>query len=711
MKVYYAAVVLGIVLLCSSVLGSKRYAGCDKGCVSYDLIVVGGGFSGVTATYLVDLVDRLNNETKQGLKTIDISRVLLLEGDAELGGDVKSKVSTAGTTTAKNLVNMRYNYTGPYRYDIGSQRTPQLTCRLQRGLGVDVESIQEFTPYITTEYTRGKVVMCGVPNFNDYSPSNPYNMASSCTDSFPFMGNNENTWKDNGYDETQLGPGYNYSTLQPWAYKAGPMTSINAYVLNNGPNPVTCNSKTTPCDECGDCFFDTSKGHVNLKAALLAQIGTEPTAAYIQDYGGFYADFEKGLFNATIWAKDFWSREYNTNSIYGYTVGSMQLNYIYKLAKPVLQRGTVMMDTFVDKISMVEDNNGQMGVAVSTTDGDTYYGDFLIYAGQPEPILSGKVKGDIAAILRRNAIFQSVYSVPVATVDVVLDTTYLEKLVPADINITGLFTKPWATLKGNGPDTLSSRVEYRHTIYSLSTNHTRPNVADFYTLDALKDLKSAMNNNNNEVLQNLKQQLWNALRVDQAYIHQIPLSSIPTKFVDLNINYIETGYYYVWSNTTTSAQQLMEFARAPLGENVPVCLAHEAWNPRYLGWGEAGMRASQRCIDRLIPKSSDLVECWLYELFPECPQNIECLNDPESDILGSETLIPSRYCSERWYTNDYKQTQNCVRGVKLTPTSCSKRTTPSSRSPSASPTPIVKTPTPIVKTPRPIVKTPRPNRP
>ncbi len=653
-------IVFSLLLIFSFATANKIYKDCND-CDSYRVGIVGGGFSGVTASYLFTLIERLNKETNSGLRVINISDVILFESQSELGGDAKSKVSNYIDPAAAVQVRKLYNYNGPYYYDIGPQRIPQLTTRLQRSLAIDVYSLQEFTPYITNEYTRGKVVQCPIPNFFDYSPENPYGMPSTCTDSFPFMGDNSVPWQYDNY----IGPGYNYTTLQDWAYMQGPVLSAFFYTLDYGPNPITCANSSASCEECGDCFSTTSLGFLNLKAALLAKLGTELTAAVIQDYGGFYADFEQGLFNATIWATDFWPREFDTNLMYGYTVGGMQRGYVYKLAQPILQQGTVLVNTLITDISTAETEDGDVGIVVTTEDCEKYYVDFLIYAGQPELIFNGTVSGDIAKKIRSSPIFQSVYSVPVETVDVVLNTTYLKGLVPQNVITNTTFTKEWATLKGNGPDIISSRWEYRHTPYGISTNSFRPIVADFYSLDALKDVKTAYENGNTQV----KQQLWNAIRVDQAYINEIPIETIPTTFKSLNINRLETGYYYVWANTTTSAEQLVEFARAPLGDDVPICLAHEAWNPRYLGWAEAGMRAAQRCLDRLIPGSSDLIECWLTTTFPECPDD-SCFSDPINDILGTETIIPSKYCSERWYTNDYVQTPGCIRRVKLSPTTC-----------------------------------------
>lgn len=675
-QVFALVVVLGLVLSLETFAKpncSKRNAQSALR-ARYKLCIVGGGFSGTSASYLVYLTERLNQETKSGLHTLNMSDVLLLEGQSQLGGDAKSKLATDIDPNYRQLVNDLYGYDGPWYYDLGPQRVPQLTTRLQRSLAVDAQSIQQFTPYLTDEYTRGKIVRCPTPNFRDYCPANPYGMPSTCTDAFPFAGNTSNTWDENGYDLTQLGPGYNYTYFQDWAYKMGPLTAMNNYILFGGPNPKDC-PEFLSCEDCGDCFATNSTGYLNLKAMLLAKFGTEGTAAYIQDYGGFYADFEQGLFNGSIWGKDFWPREFDTNLLYGYSVGSMQVGYIYKLATPVLDFGTVITNAYVTDIS----SNDEGTVTITTNDCEEYTCDFLIYAGQPETIFNGSVTGDYAAKIRASPIFQSVYSVPVETVDVTLfNMSYLINLMPANVTTPTVLTRPWGDLKGNGPDTMSPRTEFTLNPYSGATKNFRPIVSDFQSLDALKDVLTARQNGNHQVAQ----QLWEAIRVDQAYIHQIDISEIPEKFNTLNINRLETGYYYVWANTTTSAQQLVKFARAPLGNNVPICLAHESWNPRYLGWGEAGMRAGQRCIDRVIPGSSDLIECWLYVMFPPCntstddftcpavPDNSVCFSDPANDILGTETIIPSRFCSERWYMNDYVKTPGCIKRVKLTPTTC-----------------------------------------
>jgi hypothetical protein len=677
MKLLTAFLLVATIALFAPVDAKKRYLDCPS-CNSYSIVIVGGSFSGTGTVRDIYMVKKLVEQSGIPLKIVNMSEVLLIEYKSELGGDTRSVVTDNVNGEASENVKELYGYDGLPYYDIGTQRIPLLTCRKQRSYAIDAGSIQEFTPYLTTEYTRGKVLRCPEANFFDYSPEDPYGMPGSCTDDPVFIGDNSQPWS---YED--IGPGYNYSSFANWAYMSEdlPLGVVNNYILYDYPNPVKCrdvdynkceNEDGCSCNDykeidpnspCGICFSEEAVGTFNLKAALIKTIGVEATAAFIQDYGGFYADFEQKLFNATVW-RDYWLREYDTNLIYGYTVGGMQRGYIYKLATPILKEKNVLLNTFVKDLSWTKATNGELGVAITTNTNKKYFADFVIYTGQPEFIMNGSVTGDIPEEVIKSPEFKAVYSVPVYIVNVVLnddDINFLSKLTPQNVKNDDTWTVEWSVLKGNGPDVLTGgRWEYRHTPYGEMTNSWRPSVPDFYTLTGAMDAKQAIDSGNTEVAQ----QLWDAIRVEQAYINNIDIETIPKTFKTLKIDAFETGYYYVWSNSSVSSSDLYNYARYPLG-NKPFAFAHEAFNPTFLGWGQAGMDLGQCAVDRVIPGASFLIDCWNYHMFPPCDPSENCFSNGAT-VLGSETKIPSPYCTERWFINDYKETPNCVGSVELT---------------------------------------------
>ena len=268
------------------------------------------------------------------------------------------------------------------------------------------------------------------------------------------------------------------------------------------------------------------------------------------------------------------------------------------------------------------------------------------------------------------------------TVSVSLDTTFWDFDLPSAAEGNGIYEG--TLLRSFGDQGCIPRLEIRSSPYGESMKVFRASYSDHVCKegpfdDILKSIKAGDSD--------VGEKLWRQLKDDISYIFKVPLDGI-TDDVEVEMEYFENGWYYVYSNTTLSAREIKEWAAAPLGDSVPICLAHEAWDYKNLGWAEASMRTAQQCIERLIPKSSELLECWMYELFPPCASAPEDEDDdcysqcprnsdkdgpdcdsvlPEvPDILGSETKIPSPYCNERWWVNKFKETESCEDGVTLT---------------------------------------------
>jgi len=627
----------------------------------YDLIIVGGGSAGVTSSYLIDLVNRLATETKTNLnKTIDLSNVLLIEANNYIGGDAKSGETVKTTPGSKELLKQLYGYNGPILYDQGPTRIPQLTTRLMRSLAFDTQTIVEEIPYTTREYSRGRVVRCGNANFDDYSPENPYGMPSTCTGSVPeYVGDSSVPWQ---YTDG-IGPAFNLSVLQPWAYLdgSGGLNSIYNYLLFDSPNPVTCPNPDATCEECGDCFSNTSIGYLNLQGAIIGQLTHEPTELLILDYAGFYGDWRKGLYNASLWRDPYFLREFDTNRVNGYVVGGFN-SYILNLVKPLSKKGKILLNTFVTEMWST---GGGTGVKVKTNTGKEFFGKFLIYAGQPENIATGRITGNLAEDIVNDKQFKSVYSIHVIRLNVELNNTFWDFDLPPNIDTNSTFIKEWTVLRGIGDMGCVPRFEIRHSPYGDASILFLASYNDYVCIDTYELAFNAFISNDKKIYD----QLWIVIRNDLANAFQIPVDNIPKKFINLNISLFTTGWYYPYSNNTLSYQDVVDYAVAPLGLDVPFCLAQEAWDTKYLGWAEASMRTALRCIDRIIPGTIDLVECWMFNIFPPCDPPDSCYSNGDT-ILGTETIIPSKYCNERWWINDFVQTSNCTSTVTLNKNSC-----------------------------------------
>jgi len=196
------------ILLYSIVVSSNPCVNPDK-CKNYQGIVIGGGFSGISFTYYADLIKRLSSET--GIKlsyNIDLSKVLLIESRSVLGGNARAKVADVVDPIASKRAQLLYNLSGDWLVDLGPQRVPQVTLKADRCTAIDSQTLQEFTPYKTYEYSRGRHVKCDIPDFSNYSPANIYGISGSCSNVYNFIG-------DPLINYTDLGPAYNVSNMQP----------------------------------------------------------------------------------------------------------------------------------------------------------------------------------------------------------------------------------------------------------------------------------------------------------------------------------------------------------------------------------------------------------------------------------------------------------------------------------------------------------------
>lgn len=600
--------------------------GCPK--TKYDVIVVGGGAGGITSTYLPDLYSRITGENNN-------LKILLLEARGELGGDAQSKVSNQLNASMVALTKSLYNYTGPFVYDLGPQRIPQLTLRLQRSLGVDTQTLLEGMPYSTYQDSRGRLAKCPDPQFADYSCQDPYGMASACTSTFPYIGDNSVPWQYNNW----IGPAFNLTKVQPWAYQEdGGLTAANIYMIYGGPNPVTCDDPNKSCEECGDCFADTCSNYLNLYAALYGQLGHELAELFTFDYAGFYADMMIGLHDPCDWAKSYWLREWDTNTNNFYVVGGFK-KYLLNLAKPIIQNGDVILNSRVKKI----DYDGELFYAYTSQ--NTYVSKFLIYAAPPEELRT--MSGNVPLKLMQQPELNSVYSVSVVTIHATSEQEYLPP------------TPDWTLLRSFGTQGCIPRLEYRNSPYGAATQTVRVSYTDYLCEEIFDDIVKLVEQDDAVT----EKRLWNQLQHDLAYIFQIPIESIPED-VELSATEFKTAWYYISSDSQYDEDEIKAWSAAPLGSDIPLCLAHEAWDYKYLGWAEASMRTAQQCVDRILPGSSDTFECWMEQLFP--PDD-ECYSNPDADILGSETIVPSPYCNERWWINDFEETDGCVSGRVTSP--------------------------------------------
>ena len=671
---------LALWCLCTALACDNAKLG-DKSKNLWDVIIVGGGVSGVTQSYLFDLHNRLNEQVGSPLDEIDLCNVLLLEEDEVLGGDAQSKESEFTDNKGRQLAKQLYDYTGPWVYDLGPKRISQLTLRLQRLLAVDSESLVEFMPYATTMFSRGRQVRCKNPNFADYSADDPYGISGSCVNAESFYGDGVAPWS---YGNDGIGPAYNLSKVQDWAYDGGDAeTLVNLYLLYGGLNPVKCvgddpTTTTTTCDQCGGCFLDVCSQYDTVKAAMIGELGQELFNLWEFNFGAFYADFSEGRNNPCDFAQYYWLREWDTTAIYGYVVGGF-LSYIENMAQPLKNKGNVIRNERVVSI----DKTGHSKFVVRTEDQNSYVGKFIIYAGQPEHLADGSITGNFMDNIVEQPEFNSVYSIPVITASVEMkDPFWRDAILPNPQD----GATPWVLYRGFGDSVgCLPRIEITNSAYGSAINAFRFSYSDLICKDSFRRWAWALDAEE----PNLEAKLWNSARDDLAAAFGIELSEIPeydAKEININVKVYETGWYYLYSNSSGNTADIREWAAAPLGDHFPLCFAHEAWDYEYLGWSEAGQRMAQRCLDRIVPGASTLLECYMYTTFPSCPTNpptnvggnaagwpegVSCLFDSPfgsgSNVMGSEAIIPSPFCSERWFDADFVETPNCIDRVELTP--------------------------------------------
>lgn len=659
MKLFFlfSTVCLALCMSFTSAVTFTKESDCTNCDRLYDLIVVGGGIGGITSTYLVDLIQRQSNASGANLALIDISNVLLLESNSILGGNGVSGVPNKKSIVKSKEIAMRalYNYTDDLLFDKGPQRIPWLTARLQRTLAIDSKTLLEALPYTSHQDTRGRVVRCPDPDFTKYSPNNPYGMPTSCGTNEAFAGNWSQSWNyTNG-----IGPAFNLSLYKNWAYIDGSaFTAVNVYIIYSGVNPTKCNNPNADCVTCGGCFLDQGivpgkcRDYIQLEAALIGELGHEATNQFIFEYAGFYGDFKEGLHNPCEWGRTYWLREWDTNGNF-YVVGPWT-KFIDNLASPLKMKGTVILNANVTKMSTA---GGETSVIVITAGNFTYRGKFLIYAGQPEHISSGQITGNIPQNVITKPEFNAVYSTDVITVDINVDVAFWKEDLPK--------TKEWTLLRSFGDQGCIPRLEIRNSPYSNSMLVFRASYSDNICKQQFKKLFPYVTGSYSQSV--VKKKLWKQFRNDIGYIFEMNVTDIPSSAIDIEFTYFKEAWYYINGLSSLTTEDILNFGSMPMGPTSPVAFVHQSWGYKWLGWSEASMRLGQLALNRIIPGSSHLLECWMYKVFPPCVNSLNCYNNPDSGILGTETVIPSPYCSERWWFNDFVKTPNCISSVNLTP--------------------------------------------
>lgn len=676
---------------------------CNDG--NYSIIVIGGGFGGVSFTYYADLIERLAVEAGVDLdgKGIDLSKVLLIEQSDILGGNARAKNTSSYNEEFREYAENFYGLHGQdWLVDVGGQRTPQLTAPIDRATAIDSNTTQEFLPFKTFEASRGRRMECPTPNWSDYSAEDPYAIKGSCHEqNSPFVGNTSaGTWTYGNLDYPNLngGPAYNFFDIQDWAYTDGPETAAYNYMLYGSPNPYTCtvpNGAGLTCEECieivgnsTNCFDDVLPNYVSVQAALIGELGQELADFVIHGYGGFYGDFKNGTKDPISLIKSYLYRDWNTNAIYGYNVNS-SVQYIYNLAKPLLtiNPGGVKLGEKVVELNTI---GGGKRVQVRTVDVHTgqrhnYLADKIVYASYPDEIWDGRITGNLANQLKAKREFNSLIPAPTLSVTVALNTTepFWFSFLPYPSNDTN--GSAWAQIRSFGEQGHLSRVEIRKSIAGNVSVEFRASYNDFMAVEIFDKFMGRENE--------LKEELWTLIRNDLKWYfgwYFTEASNIPnvSAVVNIQIDLFDYAWYYIngtypkvegdysYPLERFSAEEILEFAKNPLGNNL-VCLAHNSWDVEYIGWKDGALRTAAACVGEFIYPAInytgvDLIDCWIYQTFPECDNTTtnttECSPyvDPAVQFTGTQGIIPSPYCTERWWYNDFVETPECVTQVHLT---------------------------------------------
>lgn len=632
--------------------------------VTYEVIVVGGGFAGVSSTYYINLVHEYSRELGITVpNNISLSYVLLLEESDSLGGNAKTISGVSLDNDYISLANQVFGTSGnKWNVDLGLQRTPQLTAKLDRVLTILTNTVIEQIPYMTYQYSRGRRLSCPEPDFTAYSPSDPWGISGSCTNDPLFT----------GYSTSPLGA-FNLTEVQLWARK-DPLSAVNSYLLYGDPNPVTCpegpgrsGDGSAWCVQVGcSCFSDVlaSGKYKTTLSALIGELGVELTELWILDFGGFFADFLDKMVDPKTWVFPYWNREYDTNAVHGYVLNGTSA-FINNLAKPIKEKGTVKLNNKVTQIEYMELDSGSM-FYVKTNSGETYVSKRLILAVPPSTLLNQDISGSVTSYIREQAELKSVYCVSVVTITVELhpNETFWHSLVPKD---DGKGKKPWVLLRAFGDQSHISRIECRHSIGGNTVAACRFAYNDLVAKDIFEAWKYQ---------EDSYPALWNTIKNDVAYAFQVPRSQITDDYVRITVEYFDDGWCYVNGTSNTTNEELKSFAQNPSRGRYPVCLAHQAYDVEYLGWKEGSLQSALRCVDRFFPHTQEAVDCIAEQTFPSCDCHnpyaedwckhhgylnyYNCYNNPDTHISGTETVLPSIYCNERFWMNDFNPTPGCV---------------------------------------------------
>lgn len=619
---------------------------------AYDLAIVGGGFGGVSSSYYLHLLN--THAASLGIhleSNISLSKVILLEASDSLGGNADSILGVSIDNDYVTLANNVFGTKGDkWNIDLGLQRTPQLTAKLDRVLTILSETLMEQIPYMTYQYSRGRRLRCPNPDFTHYTPSDPWGISGSCTGDSLFI----------GQAQSPLGA-FNMTHVQLWARK-DPLSAANYYLLYGEANPVTCPTATPSGGETGCTPFSNVVGKYKTTwSALIGELGVELTDLWMLDFGGFFADFKDRMVDPSTWVFPYWNREYDTNAIHQYVVNGTA-TYINNLIKPLREKGTVITNSRVNYIQY--EKNGM--TTLKTTTGHTYSAKRVILAVPPSVILKGEIGGNVGTSLKQQEKLKAVYCVSVLTITVELkpNETFWHSLVPA---ADGKGQKPWVLLRAFGDQSQISRIECRHSIAGNTVAACRFAYNDFVAKDTFEAW---------QYQQDSYPALWNTLKNDVAYAFQIPREAIPDEYVRISVGYFNDGWCYVNGTSGVSSEEMKAFAQKPLGDSVPLCLAHQAYDIEFLGWKEAALQGALRCVDRFVPRAQEALDCMAEQTFPSCDCHnpyaadwckrhgylnyYNCYSNPDTHISGTETVLPSIYCNERIWMNDFNPTPDCI---------------------------------------------------
>jgi hypothetical protein len=393
-----------------------------------------------------------------------------------------------------------------------------------------------------------------------------------------------------------------------------PQTAALNYVLFNGPNPIT----GLPAD--GN-IRDRCKNYASIMQFYTGELNAEYAQFMAALNSGFTGDYlGSGRTACGYLYKS--ENDFLLANMYCYPYGGMSM-YCRKMREKAIKRGTKFHSN--DPVVSINYNKKSKKFTLGTKKGKTFISEEVALNIPPVAIegkLFGRMTGNVIKKLKNDPHLQSI-----------VNTT--------TITITGQWSEPWwrPLLDSNGSYTLRrfedtrglNRAEIFDTPNFRDIMGLRLVYTDNFYVSQWSSIKGSPNGTKilkEELLRNFRSDpLWRNLTIPD-----------PIKLV---YHQQSTAWHFLNSGAPTR-DQVVAWAKAPLGKNIKLAMMGEAYDVRYNGWSEGSLQFALSALQRFDKQRFTNARVAKYS---------SCVNEQNAElipsVLANENYPPYPYTGAR----------------------------------------------------------------